>query len=75
MKLEDVKQQIDDFFDNITAEELYEISVLKYGFSEIVVELEGNAFTTGRISYYSPTNKSIFENKNSEENFNIGLSA
>lgn len=34
MKLKDVKKWIDDFFDNISAEKLYEISVLKYGFSD-----------------------------------------
>lgn len=32
MKLQDVKERIDNFFDNITAEKLYEISVLKYNF-------------------------------------------
>ena len=32
MKLKDVKERIDNFFDNISAEKLYEVSVLKYGF-------------------------------------------
>ena len=63
MKLKDVKERIDSFFDNITAEKLYKISVLKYGFSEITVDLESSHFTTGKVSYYS--SKSIFDTKNS----------
>lgn len=49
MKLKDVKKRIDDFFDNISAEKLYEISVLKYGFSEITVDLENKHFETGKV--------------------------
>ena len=58
MKLKDVKKRIDDFFDNISAEKLYEISVLKYGFSEITVDLENKHFETGKVSYYSSSTKS-----------------
>ena len=38
MKLADVKERIDNFFDNITPEELYELS-LSYGFKEIAPEI------------------------------------
>lgn len=34
MKLSDVKERIDNFFDNITPEELYKLS-LRYGFKEV----------------------------------------
>lgn len=74
MKLKDVKQRIDDFFDTITAEKLYEISVLKYGFSEITIDLESNHFETGKVSYYS-SSKSVFNNKNSKEDCNLALAA
>lgn len=40
MKLEDVKDRIDRFFDNISAEELYEISVNKYGFRDATNDVE-----------------------------------
>lgn len=40
MKLKDVKERIDKYFDNISAEELYEISISKYGFTEIISDLE-----------------------------------
>lgn len=35
MNLEDKKQQIDEYFESITSEELYEISVQDNGFIEI----------------------------------------
>lgn len=38
MKLADVKERIDNFFDNITPEELYGLS-LSYGFKEIAPEI------------------------------------
>jgi len=75
MKLQDVKQRIDDFFDNITAEKLYEISVLKYSFSEITVDLENKHFETGKVSYYSSSAKSVFNNKNSKADSNLALAA
>lgn len=75
MKLKDVKKRIDDFFDNISAEKLHEISVLKYGFSEITVDLENKHFETGKVSYYSPSTKSVFNNKSSKEDCNLALAA
>lgn len=52
MKLKDVKESIDQYFDNISAEKLYEISVLKYGFSEITFDLENADFDTVKVSHY-----------------------
>ena len=37
MKLADVKERIDDFFDNITPEELYNLA-LSCGFEEVDIE-------------------------------------
>lgn len=74
MKLEDVKEQIDNFFDNITAEKLYEISVLKYGFSEII--LENNHFETETVSYYPLIKEeSVFNNENDKKDCNLALAA
>lgn len=35
MKLQDVKEQIDAYFESISAQELFEIVVTKYGITEI----------------------------------------
>lgn len=76
MKLKDVKESIDNYFDNISAEDLYEISVLKYGFTEITFDLENNNFETAKVSYYySSVNKSVFSNKKSEADCNLPLAA
>ncbi len=75
MKLKDVKERIDNFFDNITAERLYEISVLKYGFSEITVDLENNHFETANVSYYSSITKSVFSNKKNRADCDLALAA
>lgn len=75
MKLKDVKKRIDDFFDNISAEKLYEISVLKYRFSELTVDLENKHFDTGKVSYYTSSTKSVFNNKSSKEDCNLALAA
>tara|TARA_R110002124_G_scaffold189850_2_gene357177 strand:+ start:183 stop:407 length:225 start_codon:yes stop_codon:yes gene_type:complete len=39
MKLSDVKNKIDSYFENIDAHELYEISISKYGF------IDGSLYT------------------------------
>ncbi len=75
MKLKDVKERIDRFFDRITAEELYEISVLKYGFSEITVDLENKNFETGKVSYYTSTSNTVYNNKNNKEDCDLALAA
>ena len=75
MKLKDVKERIDNFFDNISAEKLYEVSVLKYGFSEITVDLENKHFETAKISYYSSSIKFIFNDEKTKLDCNLALAA
>ncbi|WP_213195596.1 hypothetical protein [Cloacibacterium caeni] len=75
MKLKDVKERIDNFFDNISAEKLYEVSVLKYGFSEITVDLENKHFETAKISYYSSSIRFIFNDEKTKLDCNLALAA
>jgi hypothetical protein len=60
MKLQDVKERIDIFFDNITADKLLEIAVLKYGFSEVIVDIEEKHFETLPVSQYGSISNAIF---------------
>lgn len=55
MKLtEELKQKIDNYFEHISAEELYRISVEKYGFTEDTsFELLNAAFTVSKVDKYS----------------------
>ena len=75
MKLKDVKESIDNFFDSISAEKLYEVSVLKYGFSEITFDLENKHFETAKISYYSSSIKFIFNDEKTKLDCNLALAA
>ena len=75
MKLKDVKERIDNFFDNISAEKLYEVSVLKYGFSEITVDLENKHFETAKISYDSSSIRFIFNDEKTKLDCNLALAA
>ena len=75
MKLKDVKERIDNFFDNISAEKLYEVSVLKYGFSEITVDLENKHFETAKISYYSSSIRFIINDEKTKLDCNLALAA
>lgn len=77
MKLKDVKKNIDDFFNNISAEKLYEISVLKYGFSEVTYDLENENFQTTKVSYYqhSSNNESVFNLEQKPADSNLTLAA
>ena len=75
MKIKDVKERIDNFFDNISAEKLYEVSVLKYGFSEITVDLENKHFETAKISYYSSSIRFIFNDEKTKLDCNLALAA
>ena len=75
MKLKDVKERIDNFFDNISAEKLYEVSVLKYGLSEITVDLENKHFETAKISYYSSSIRFIFNDEKTKLDCNLALAA
>lgn len=74
MRLEDVKDKIDSFFDNISAKKLYEISVLKYGFSEISYDVEGFVFETTKVSYYSSNDNSLYSS-NDDNSYDLPIAA
>ncbi len=59
MKLEDVKDRIDNYFDNISAEELYELSVKKYGFRDATNDVENETFETLGVINYEASNSNI----------------
>ena len=61
MKLTDqIKEKIDNYFNNISAVELYEISVKKYGFEENAeIEIDNQSFETIQPSFYSKLDNSI----------------
>lgn len=60
MKLsKEIKDKIDKYFDNILAEDLFELAKSKYGFTESNIEIENQSFSTIKKSYYS-TNDSSF---------------
>lgn len=53
MKLSEVKGKIDDFFDNITSEELLELSIEKYGFSTVDFSISNQSFESKALSIYT----------------------
>jgi hypothetical protein len=68
MKLsKNIKERIDNYFQNITAEELYNIAVNEYGFTEnIDIELDNQSFDVVEQSFYSSnTDNSIDVNSTS----------
>ncbi len=56
MKLSDVKEQIDNYFDSISSDELFEVSITKYGFSKVELTLLDQAFESKPTSTYFPSN-------------------
>ena len=56
MKLtEEIKSKIDNYFDNISAQELYEVAVSKYGFKEnIDFNIDNQSFDVLESSFYTP---------------------
>lgn len=76
MKLKNVKERIDQFFDNISAEELYEMAVLKYGFSEVSFDLENLEFKTAVVSHYeSLEKKTVFSDDVDDAISNLTIAA
>lgn len=55
MKLtEDIKKRIDNYFDKISAQELYETAISKYGFKEnIEIDLDNQSFSKVGQNVYS----------------------
>lgn len=60
MKLsKELKEKIDNYFDNILATELFGLAKKKYGFTESNIEVENQSFSTIKKSYYSTKNSSF----------------
>lgn len=64
MKLnKEIKANIDSFFANITAEELYDLSVRKYGFIEDnSIEITCKQFEVMNIEVYSSSSDESYNN-------------
>ncbi|MRJ09340.1 hypothetical protein EDL99_10790 [Ornithobacterium rhinotracheale] len=71
MKLEEVKDKIDNFFETISAEELYRISILDYGFKEIFE----NCGTFKRVKVNNIHDKERYSIFSSDEEDNLSLVA
>ncbi|WP_103867240.1 hypothetical protein [Aquimarina sp. I32.4] len=72
MKLnKEIKGKIDNFFANITAEELYDISIRKYGFIEDnSVEVTCERFDSVKVEiYFSSFDESYNNNDDKERSF------
>ena len=70
MKLnKEIKKRIDEFFANITAEELYEMSIRKYGFVEDTsIDITGEYESIGVELCTSPFDES-YDNEDVPSNF------
>ena len=78
IKLENVKGQIDQFFDNISAEELYRISVEKYHFREeqYVILCQNDEFSTLEVlAINSDRENSVFSVQDSTSDLNLALAS
>lgn len=56
MKLtKEIKSKIDNYFDKISAQELYELAISKYGLKEnIEFEIDNQPFKVLESSFYAP---------------------
>lgn len=64
MKLSrELKEKIDNYFNNISTDKLVEISLLKYGFSESKsnIDIENQSFSTLKKSFYKGNNTYFFQ--------------
>jgi len=63
MKLtKELKKRIDNYFDNISAEELLNITVNKYDFCEVNIEIENQKFDSVVKSFYnSKSNSGVYD--------------
>jgi hypothetical protein len=71
MKLnKEIKANIDSFFANITAEELYDLSVRKYGFVEDnSIEIICKQFDVINVEMYSSSSDESYDNNDDPSNF------
>lgn len=76
MKLNDIKERVDKYFENISPEDLFQLAVIRYGFSEITFDLEDETFETTKVSQYTNSeNRSEFNNTLIEESCSLPLAA
>ena len=71
MKLnKEIKAHIDRFFANITADELYDLSVRKYGFVEDnSIEITCKRFEVINVEIYSSSGDESYDNNDASSNF------
>lgn len=71
MKLnKNLKERIDNYFDNISAEELFSIAVTKYKFTEVNIDIVEMPFEVADISkYYSDKNEYNFKSSESQTSY------
>lgn len=71
MKLnKELKKKIDDFFANVTAEELYNISIRKYSFIENTsIKITRSNFKTISVELYSSSSDESYNNSDALDNF------
>lgn len=71
MKLnKELKKKIDDFFANVTAEELYNISIRKYNFIENTsIKITRSNFKTISVELYSSSSDESYNNSDTLDNF------
>lgn len=68
MKLnKDIKDRIDNYFDNISSEDLYLLAKTKYGFKELDFEFENQGFSTIGKKFYCPKIDNSIDASNNEE--------
>jgi hypothetical protein len=73
MKLSnEIKEKIDSYFDNISADKLVEVAVSKYGFSMTNIDIENQSFSTIKKSFYSAGSSSVVI---VQDKFDISLAA
>jgi hypothetical protein len=69
-----LKERIDNYFDNISAEELFGIAVTKYKFTEVNIDIVEMPFEVSEISKYYSGN-SGYDVKSSESQTNYAMAA
>lgn len=76
MKLtQELKDRIDTYFDNVSVDDLYKKVVVKYGFTELTMEIENKSFSTTKTTHYVSNESSIFNNKKSKSSHDLSLAA
>jgi len=71
MKLnKEIKAKIDEYFSKISAEELYALSIRKYGFVEDnQIEIDGDSFIHVNVEIYHSSNDESYSNNDNLNKF------